>query len=239
MKFVLTKKPKNPVIIQGFPSIGLVSTIVTKFLTDHLDVEEIGHIESKYIVPLTAIHKCKVINPITIFYNKKYNLVIIQSITEVAGHEWDIAETIFEIATQLSAKELIVVEGIPGTQEDKIKTFFCSSNSKVKVNTTPLNEGIIMGVTAAMLLRGENSKIPVTCLFAETHSQLPDSEAAAKIMEILTGYAKIKVDYKPLIAAAKKFEANLKMFIEKTRQQQGGAQPATKKEEDGATSYIG
>lgn len=242
MKFFLTKKPKSPIIIQGFPSIGLVSTIVTKFLTDHLDVEEIGHIESRYIVPLTAIHKTKVINPITIFYNKKYNLVIIQAITEVAGHEWELADTIFQIAKQLTAKEILVVEGIPGQQE-KIKTFYCSS-SKIKIKADPLNEGIIMGMTAAMLLKSNNSKIPVTCLFSETHSQLPDSEAAANIMEILGDYTKIKVDYKPLLEAAKKFESNLKLFMEKARQQQlAGAQGPVakigKREEKENTSYIG
>ena len=70
MKFVLTKKPKNPTIVLGFPSMGLVSTIATKFLIDHLDVEEIGHIESEHIVPLTAIHKGKVVNPITIAKSK-------------------------------------------------------------------------------------------------------------------------------------------------------------------------
>lgn len=237
MKFVLTKKPKNATIIQGFPSIGLVSTIVTKFLTDHLDVEEIGHIESSHIIPLTAIHKSRVINPITIFYNKKYNLVIIQSITEVSGHEWDIADTIFEIARQVSAKEIIVVEGIP-SQQEVIKTFYCSTNPKLKIATNPLTEGIIMGVTAAMLLK--DGKVPVTCLFAETHSQLPDSDAAAKVMELLIKHANIKVDYKPLLEAAKRFETNLKMYMEKTRQAAGVANAQEQKKYDNdTTSYIG
>ena len=79
MKFVLTKKPKNPTIVLGFPSMGLVSTIATKFLIDHLDVEEIGHLESESILPLTAIHKSKIVNPITLYYNKKYNLIVVQS----------------------------------------------------------------------------------------------------------------------------------------------------------------
>lgn len=235
MKFVLTKKPKNPTIIQGFPSIGLVSTIVTKFLTDHLDVEEIGHIESNHIIPLTAIHKSKVINPITIFHNKKYNLVIIQGITEVSGFEWELSTAIFDIAKELSAREIIVVEGIP-TQQESIKTYYCSTSPKVKIKTNQLNEGIIMGVTAAMLLK--DGKIPVTCIFSETHSQLPDSEAAARVVEILSGYTKIKIDSKPLLEAAKKFEANLKLFMEKTREAANAAS-TSKKEKDGETSYIG
>ena len=73
MKYIISKKPKGAKLILGFPSLGLVSTIATKFLIDHLDVEQIGKIESEHFVPLTAIHKSKIIDPITIYYNKKYD----------------------------------------------------------------------------------------------------------------------------------------------------------------------
>jgi len=38
----LTKKIKNPIVIEGFPGFGLVGTIVTEFLLDHLKCEEVG-----------------------------------------------------------------------------------------------------------------------------------------------------------------------------------------------------
>src|SRR3989338_9551890 len=128
MKLILTKKPKGPTIIQGFPGLGLVSTIAIKFLIDHLDVEEIGHIESEHIAPLTAIHKSKIINPITLFYNKKYNLVIVQSLTDVAGYEWQLASTIVELANTLNAKEIVVLDSMPSHQGDLDVYYF--SNKK-------------------------------------------------------------------------------------------------------------
>ena len=70
MKAVLHKKLKNVTIIQGFPGMGLVSTLSTKFILDHLDFEQVGHIESRHIPPLTAIHKGKIIHPISVFHNK-------------------------------------------------------------------------------------------------------------------------------------------------------------------------
>ena len=42
MEYILNQKPKNPVIIQGFPSFGLVGTIATGFLIDHLAAKPIG-----------------------------------------------------------------------------------------------------------------------------------------------------------------------------------------------------
>ena len=231
MKLILTKKPKSPIIIQGFPSLGLVSTITTKFLLDHLDTEEIGHIESENIMPLTAIHNSKVVYPITIYYNKKYNIVVVQSLTEVAGHEWELADTMLELAKTVSSKEIIVIESLP-SHEQTVNLFYYSNKNKLKLK--PISEGIVMGTTAALLLRAE--KFPVTCIFAEAHSQMPDSEAAAKVVEFLDNYLKLKIDYKPLLEAAKKFEANLKQFIEK--QQSSMASMKGKQKEDDV-SYMG
>ena len=214
MKIVLNKKPKNPIIIQGFPSLGLVSTITTKFLVDHLDIEEIGYIESEHMTPITAVHKSKVVHPITIYYNKKHNLVIIQSLTELAGQEWAVADAILKIAKDLSATEIIVVEGMPTTKE-QINLYYYS-NKNIKTKLTKLDEGIIMGPTAALLLRAKN--FPITCIFAEAHTQFPDSEAAAKVIGALNDYTGIKVDYKPLLEAAKQFEVKLKGYIQKSRE---------------------
>ncbi|MBW2989975.1 PAC2 family protein, partial [Candidatus Woesearchaeota archaeon] len=42
MQIKLWKKPKNPIIIEGFPGFGLVGTIASEFLIDHLKTELIG-----------------------------------------------------------------------------------------------------------------------------------------------------------------------------------------------------
>lgn len=242
MKYFLTKKPKSAIIIQGFPSLGLVSTIATKFLIDHLEVEQIGKIDSDRLFPLTAIHKAKLIDPITIYYNKKFNLVLIQAITEIRGLEWDLADTIIKLAKELKSKEVITIEGMPGHQEKLSIYSYCTKN-KSKTSTAPLNEGIIMGVTAAMLLKSK--EVPITCFFAETHSQLPDSEAAARVVEALDEHLNLKIDFKPLLEAAKQFESNLKKYMEKVGNQPA-AEPQIKegsskmsKKEKKELSYFG
>ena len=200
MKYKLTKRPKSPRIIIGFPSIGLVSTIATKFLLDHLETEQIGYLESEKMLPLTAIHKAKVIEPLTLFYNKKYNLVVLQSLTEVTGLEWEITDILLKIAKELNTKEIIMIEGIP-TQNPTLNLLYFSNKEKVKALTSAsqLKEGILMGVTAAMLLK---SSLQVTCFFSETHSALPDSESAAHVVKALDEYLGLKLDFKTLIVQA-------------------------------------
>lgn len=230
MKFVLTKKPKNPIIILGIPSLSLVGILSTKYLLDHLDVDEIGNIESSDIIPMTAIHKSKLVNPITIYYNQKYNLVIIQSITEVTGHEWDLAKTIMEVANTLSAKEMVLIEAMP-PHEGEMKIYYYSTKKKLKLD--PIKEAVIAGPAASLLL--EAKSIPVTCLFAEVHSQLPDYEAAAKIVESLDDYLGLKIDFKPLMETAKKFENSLKQVMEKQKRAVESMSQKEKKE----LSYFG
>lgn len=231
MKYVLRKKPKGATIIQGFPCIGLVSTITTKFLLDHLKVEQIGHFESERLVPLTAIHNAQVVEPISVYYNQKYNIVVIQALAEVKGIEWELADAILKMASELKAKEIISIEGTPG-QSQNLSVFFHSNKNK-KLNIQPMQDGIIMGVTAAMLLKSE-SKMPITCLFGETHSALPDSESAANVIKVLDDYLKLKVDFKPLLAQAKVFEEKLKQFVSKAQESQ---QASMGKKEN--VSYFG
>jgi len=231
MKFTLTKKPKGATIIQGFPSMGLVSTLCTKFLIDHLDVEAIGYIESEFAMPLTAIHKSEVVYPITLYYNKKYNLIIIQALTEVTGFEWQVANTIVEIAKTIEAKQIIVLESMP-SHEENVQLYYYSNN-KTKLNIKPVTESVIMGITAATLLKAK--KIPVLCIFAEAHSQFPDSESAAKVVGVIGEYLGMKIDIKPLLEAAKKFEANLRQIMERTKQLKNNT--PTKENDD--VNYFG
>lgn len=232
----LKEKPKNPVIIEGFPGFGLVGTIATEFLIDHLKTKLIGKIFLEDMPAMVAVHEGKVVEPIGIYYNKANNIVLIHGINSVVGSEWKITEAIAKMAEELKAKEIISLEGVGGAEETKeIRTFFYASkeaNMKKlsKADCDELKEGIIMGVTGAILLKIEN--IPTTCIFAETHSNLPDSKAAAKVIEVLDKYLGLKVDYAPLLKQAEKFEEKLKGLFEQTKK-------ATEVSKEKTLSYVG
>ena len=217
MQIKLTKKPKNCRLIEGFPGFGLVGTIANEFLLEHLKFEQIGKIIFDDMPVTVAIHEGKVVEPLGIFYNKKYNLILLHAITASTGMEWKLSDIVMELSKQLGIKEIISLEGVGSSEESTTsRVFFYSNNEKNrskfrKLKVEPLKEGIIIGVTGAVLLRAE--KVPVSCVFAETHSSLPDSKAAAKVIEILDKYLGLKVDYKPLLSQAEKFEGKLKSLL--------------------------
>ncbi len=217
MKLVLTKKPKNVTVIEGFPGFGLIGTIAVEFLLDHLDTEKIGIIEMDEIPAMIAIHQNKVIEPVSLHYNKKYNLVLVHAINIGKDLGWKLAGIIEELAQELNAKEVISLEGV-GSPNPGSKVFFYSTHDGAKAKklsaiAAPLNEGIIVGVTGALLAR--TSRVPVVAFFAEAQSGLPDSKAAAEIIKALDAYAGLQVDPKPLLQQAKEFEQKLKGIIQK------------------------
>ena len=216
MEIILNKKPKNPTIIEGFPGIGFIGSITTEFLVDHLKAEKIGKIEFTEQTPIVAIHNSKIVEPFGIFYVKKFNLIILHAINPVNNIEWKITDAIEKLSKLVNAKEIISIEGV-ASQSDTSNTFYYTkkfSKNFDKINIQPLKEGIIMGVTASIILR---DTLPSSCIFVETHSQLPDSKAAAKVIETLDKYLGLKIDYKPLLQKAQEFENKLKSIMQQSK----------------------
>ena len=236
MQVKLSKKPKNCRLIEGFPGFGLVGTIANEFLLEHLKFEKIGKIIFDEMSATVAIHEGKVVEPLGIFYNKKYHLVLLHAITASVGMEWKLSEVVVDLVKRLNIREVICLEGVGSSEETTTsRVFFYSNNEKnknkfKKIKIEPLKEGIIIGVTGAVLVRAE--KIPVSCVFAETHTSLPDSKAAAKIIEVLDKYLGLKVDYKPLLVQAEKFEGKLRNLLTE-------GQKAQQISEKKKLSYVG
>lgn len=234
MKIELIEKPKNPIIIEGFPGFGLVGTIATEFLIKHLNAKRIGKIWSEELLPIAAVHESKIIEPLGIFYDRKHNIVIIHALSAVRGLEWKISSSIIELAGMLKAKEIISLEAIGTEDQNEMKAFyFTTKDPKKKLfesfGLLPLKEGMVMGVTGALLLKKREL---VSAFFIESHIGLGDSKAAARVIEILDKYLGLKVDVKPLLKAAKKFEETLKEIMEK------GQKAATQKRRK-ELSYLG
>ena len=222
MKIELWKKPKNPIIIEGFPGFGLIGTITTEFLIDQLKAELIGTIRCDDIPAMIAIHAGKVVQPIGLFYDKKTNIIIVHIITSIQGIEWRLADAIVDLAKRVQATRILSLEGVasPMSIGEPKCYFFCSNKDAKhtfeKNNIEELKEGIILGVTGALLLQADG--VPVSCIFAETHSKLPDSKAAASIITILDKILDLKIDPGPLMQQAQKFESKIKGLLEKSQE---------------------
>ncbi|MFW6047307.1 MAG: proteasome assembly chaperone family protein [Candidatus Woesearchaeota archaeon] len=234
MELVLNKKPQNSTILEGFPGVGLVGTITTEFLTKHLECEEIGYALVDNVSPMVAIHGEELVKPITIYHNKKYNLVIIHSILPGSKAEWEIAKTIIDLSKKVKSKRIISIEGVPNLTESSKHVYYyahkkTTGKSLEKAKIKPLKEGMIVGVTAALMSKCKDDFIS---LFAESQTKMPDSRASAKIIQSLDQFLGFGLDYKPLLKQAEQFEKKLKSMV-----QQGKEATAHQKAQE--VNYVG
>ncbi|MBU1854864.1 MAG: PAC2 family protein, partial [Nanoarchaeota archaeon] len=158
MKILLKKKPHNPIIIEGFPGFGLVGTIVTEFLIEHMNCELIGEFLYDDLPAMIAIHKGKIVKPMAVHYSKKYNVIILQTILNPKGKEWDIADAILDMADKVNAKKILSVEGVASQSlmpNKDTKLFYYGDDSLKKVGLEPIDESIIVGVTSSIMLKAD------------------------------------------------------------------------------------
>ena len=231
---VLKKIKKGPIVIEGFPGFGLIGSIVTEYLIQHLSCDKLDNHYFDELPANVALHEGKLIEPVAIYYNKRFNIVLLHSITPANGIEWKAADFVLKICKTVKARELISIEGVGSGEESKNRTFFYSSDGPrthqlEALQLQPLKEGIIMGVTSALLIK---KSIPITCIFGETESNMPDNKAAARIVEVLDKLLSLDVDPKPLLQTAKLFEEKLKSIMGQMKQ-------AGEEKDKKMLSYVG
>ena len=215
MRINLRQKPKGATILEGFPGFGFVSNIAVEFLIEHLGAVQIGEFEYDELPATVAIHEKKLVNPMAVFYIQKYDLVVLHTLLNVKGHEWKIADCILQMAKDLETKEIISLEGV-ASEEEAPKAYYYGNEKFEQAGALPAEECVVLGVSASLMLHHPH----VSCLFVNAHSSLPDSGAAAKLIEVLNKYFGMNLDTKPLLKQAEAFERKIQRILhesEKTK----------------------
>ncbi len=210
MKIILTEQVQAKRLLEGFPGFGLVGPIVTEYLIEQLHCKPVGYILYDQLPATVAVHKGKLVQPLGIYYSEKHDLLLLHAIIDVKGVEWDIVQAIEELVKQTGIKEIVSLEGVAGNHSEEVYCF--NSESFEQQGAKPIQESVIVGVTAGLLVR----KLPVHCLFAQTQSNLPDSRAAANIISFLEKHYGFSVDTQPLLEQAALVEEKVKSVLSQT-----------------------
>ena len=238
MELILNKKPRpGCILVEGSPGVGLVGTIATEFLIRHLKAEEIGFIRGLGVPPMVALHDNKVVKPMGVYYSPKNNLVILHFISGSLGNEWDLSSLILDFVQKQKIKEIISLESVAvqgGGILAKEKSYYYTNNSDhakqlKKLGVDELKEGIVMGTTSILI---SSTTLPLTCLFGETHSKLPDSKAAAGILDVISAFLNLNINVQPLRKSAEEFEKKIRSMVASTNK-------AQQKDQNEQLSYLG
>ena len=156
---IITKpvQSQNPVLIEGFPGIGLVGNIASQHIIEELRMEYIGSIDSRYFPSIAVLYEG--LSNALVDWAESINVREIASIAGIAilngGHKVFGAATTPEMLSRI---------------RDKVEIFQMGTIS-----------GISGSVMAECLQRG----IPAFSLLGATRTQNPDPRAASAVIEVL------------------------------------------------------
>lgn len=231
-------------LVNGIPSVGLVSTIVANYVIRSMELEMVGGFESPRFPPTSLVSGTVPQMPIRIYASEAHDAVVVLSeFNPAAEQARPIAHAILDFAQNHDVDRIVSPEGIPYTEFDEEtddadirapRVFSVGSTGSARddlreMEIPQLGEGMISGVGGVLLNEGHWRQFDVYAILSEAREKVPDARSAGKIIEVIDRFfPEIDVEAEPLYDRAEQIEARLK----KARAQAREGQQATDQPQD-------
>jgi uncharacterized protein len=227
---------EGAIVIDGFPSVGLVSSIVANYLVDTLQMEQIGIVESAAFPTVSLVRNGIPQHPVRIYAGRPKSdragpgadkiVAFVSEFHPAPSIIVPLATAILDWAQEQRCSLLVSPEGLlvetptgPPRRHraglDDVKVFGIASTRKARdlyidPNTIPFTEGVITGIAGVLLNEGRRRGFDVLTFLAEAQADYPDARAAAKVIETINRILlHTPLDPVPLYAEAERIEQQL------------------------------
>lgn len=229
------RRLNDPVAVVGFPSVGLVGSIVASFVVKQLGLEPVAGIVSPDLPPYTLVQNSVPLAPVRVYAGPaskapakdaakkgakapaRRDLVVVTSeIAPKPEQTYEVAERIAEVLVELGVRETVCLEGVPENPENSGQYLGVGSTPEARrlvkrAGVPVMEEGIVRGVSGVMLCMGAEAERDVVCLLCPANPQLPDPGAAAGSLTPLSKIVKgLSVDTKPLTEEAESIDSRIR-----------------------------
>ena len=243
---------KNAIIFDGFPSVGLVSSIVSNYLVTLLRLEYVGYIDSPYFPAVTVIRDSIPMATARLYARGETErgdtqlAVFTSEFQPHADITKHLGESIMEWAIGNKCKLIVSVGGLVIDRESENKGAAATEAEEVVVygiastpgaqkyldaaDVEPFIEGVITGTSGILLREGKKRGFDVVVLLTEARQNVADAKASVLLMAAIDQMVlKMNLNMDPLLKEAETLElalANLKRDADrKAKSQQPESQP--------------
>lgn len=223
----------NAMLIAGFPTVGLIGTIATRFIVYSLNLKLIGAFLSDYFPPMSIISHGEPLPPIRLYGeekkcgpNGKYERLVVM-LSEFVPHFTTlrpIANKMIDWCKENNCSAIICMEGFNlEKKEGEVPLLGVASTGNARkmlerYGISIMEEGMVSGLSEILLYEGRRRNFDVACLLAGTHADYPDAKAAAKVLEVVNKMLPdIKIDPEPLYKEAEQIESQIKTQMNKAK----------------------
>lgn len=219
-------------VIDGFPSTGLVGSIVANYLVTTLDLRQIAVVDSDHFPTVSMIKNGIPHSPVRIYGGERGDsgdrLVVFVSEFQPPPHILKaLGKVLMDWVEDHRCRMLLTPEGLsakqsgPPREEPKSEVMGVGSTPEMrellKANEVPIFEGgVVVGLSGVLLNEGVNRVFDVLTLLSEASTDFPDARAAAAEAKVINHMLlKDSLDMQPLLQEAEKIENGLKDIYDK------------------------
>ncbi|MEW5748298.1 MAG: PAC2 family protein [Candidatus Thermoplasmatota archaeon] len=243
---------RNAVVIDGFPSVGLVSSIVANYLIALLKMEYVAVMDSDLFPTVSLIRDSEPLGPARVYARPRLKdgeqqvVVFSTEIQPSAQLLRPLGTAIIDFAIAqrcrlvISAGGLIVERGEDeaGQEEEigEVAVYGTGSTDAAQellkeADAEPFLEGVISGTAGVLLNEGKRRQVDVITLLAEARPDVADARAAALILAAIDQMVlHMNLNVEPLCKEAERLEAQLKVLHKDAARQSRGQSPNNKVE---------
>jgi uncharacterized protein (TIGR00162 family) len=203
---------KNPILIEGFPGLGMVGSIATKYLINQLNAKKMAVLHSPHFPYHVVVNKnggARLLHGEFYFLknpssNNDFIFLTGDSQAQTIEGQFEVANCILDFVSKKKVKRIITIGGYRNEVEKNPKVVVVSTNpilleKALKAKAIASESGTpIVGTAGLLLGLAKFRKIDAICLLGETRGYLPDPKTAKSIIKILQKILNIKVDLKDL-----------------------------------------
>jgi predicted ATP-grasp superfamily ATP-dependent carboligase len=218
------------VVVSAFPSAGLATTVAAHYMIRALALPRIGILDSDDAPPLAIVQQGQV-QPSIRVYGRSDLAIVMSEFPPQPNQIRPIADAILDSAERLQARFVLAIEGVvphpmgeeaegPTTEVPEQQVWSVVADGQGSLAETlkqaearPLTEGVIGGISGALLVLAQFRKMPVGGLLVSARDTdvFPDHRAGAALIEVIDRVLPdVQIDTKPLRTQAEVIERSLR-----------------------------
>lgn len=216
-------KLKNPVLIEGFPGVGMVGTIAAMHLVKEWDMELVGYMDSEAFPPLCTVHNEEPLPAARIYQSKKYNTLVLFSEFIIPMNT--VSQVANEIILWGEDRKLSAIFSLGGvgvsTAKDEIYGIASTEGLKdslKEAKVTIIKEGVTTGVTGLILANAYVRKFPAAALLSSNRGMNINLIGAANVLEKLSEIIHVPINTDKLRKEGEEIEEKLKKIIKESKE---------------------
>ncbi|ESP87157.1 proteasome assembly chaperone family protein [Candidatus Halobonum tyrrellensis] len=240
------------VVLAGFSQYGLAGLTAVDYLVDHLDLEQTGHIRTDGLPSITPFEQGRPRHPTRLYSRPELDVTVLvgELFVPVSTAE-SFSEAVLAWTEESGVEEVAVLSGVPvphGPNEHR--AFYVATDDyrerrfpgadagtsgtapdgdeeddaeSERPPVAPMGTGFLDGTNAALVARGMDTSMGVCVYVTPVHQQVPDVEAAIRLLDAVESVYGLGVDTAPLesfAAEVQQYYQNLADRLSEAREEE-------------------